>query len=579
MGREFEHFSVPDSGDRLQYDADFESPESPIIPIIADSPDPLVSAARQVLDAASSLMGRTIHWMAIPAAALRETPRTSSYWQAAFDAFRHFRIGIIGSQIHPDQPTRISTSDFLREAGLDVTMHHHSKKWLAPSDQSSDWTAITIFWNHSEDSGAALEYGPDRSVTSSFRNLLLETGSDPSKIPTGPTGFGVRPHSARGTESTLDIAMDFALEHDRNTLTIAHQSDRFPRSEGSFQRWAHSTLDTEYGDAIIDEESFHDGPGGFPADEIIIRDRLTNTLVQELSSHPTEHDVIVAPAGAATLLSSLASEVLSTIDPAPSIRIGDGQLATVFNRTAHGKPRNVPTSPIAAFLSGCLLFDYIGWVDSATALRKAISAAIADVVSQRSLSTQAGQWKTTSLDTFTVAVLNRLATFEADPGSGGVRTTSGERQLIKHTIAGLYTLLFEDHLSPEEIELNQLLHADEEADVYLPEVGLNFEYWRQWSVERRMEVLLHELAHVDETAGERDHGDEFYARLVELTEIAADRSHALEDLFAEPIDFTQVSRYLIESVHEETIESDFDSVSARQTKLADQLGLGAKEYF
>jgi isocitrate dehydrogenase len=110
-----------------------------------------------------------------------------------------------------------------------------------------------------------------------------------------------------------------------------------------------------------------------------------------------------------------------------------------------------------------------------------------------------------------------------------------------------------------------------EAEIYLPSVGINFRYWRLWSVERRIEVLLHELAHVENY--EDDHAPAFYERLVELVEIAEDRRPDLEASFGTSIDFDLVKRHVVESVHEYVIERDIDTVAERRRAVGRALGV------
>jgi isocitrate dehydrogenase len=226
-------------------------------------------------------------------------------------------------------------------------------------------------------------------------------------------------------------------------------------------------------------------------------------------------------------------------------------------------------NPIGLLLAGRLLFEYLGWQDAASVVRDAIAGTLADGLLPPGVRHGNARGTPVSVETFADAVVERLDPSAEEPGSGGVRSSAEERAAIKGAIASLHNALFEDELAPADVTLNQLLDEDEEADVSLPEVGINFYYWRRWSVERRLEVLLHELAHVDEDPGEPDHGDEFYERLVELTELAAEWQPELEAVLGDPLDFDRVVRLVVEPVHEETIEPDRDSVAERRRELRD----------
>ncbi|MFW5920035.1 MAG: hypothetical protein ACOCSF_07600, partial [Halanaeroarchaeum sp.] len=189
----------------------------------------------------------------------------------------------------------------------------------------------------------------------------------------------------------------------------------------------------------------------------------------------------------------------------------------------------------------------------------------------RDLGRQTARTDSVSAAEFADRVIDHIHAPDEPSLSDGVRTTPEERAAITGTIAGVYNVLFEDRIQPADIELNQLRNEDEEADIYLPEVGINFRYWRRWSVERRLEVLLHEFAHVENY--DDGHGPSFYDRLVELAEIAEDWQGELEVIFDDPIDFDLLKRYLVESVHEETIELDVESVANRKRALREAFEL------
>lgn len=144
-------------------------------------------------------------------------------------------------------------------------------------------------------------------------------------------------------------------------------------------------------------------------------------------------------------------------------------------------------------------------------------------------------------------------------------------------VTGLYNLLFTDTLDPDEIELYYIESEYVEAEIQLPYIGVNRQQWEQeWSTERKLEVLLHEFAHIEEAEDELDHEPTFYNRLVELAEIAQAHQSELETLFGTKIEFETVYQHIVESVNEYTVESDLDDVETRQKILREEFGLSAE---
>ena len=578
---DFERLSVPEGGEAIAYDDGFRSPDAPIVPVAHGADDALIAASRRVLDAAVDLMGREVHWLRIYIGEAARERYDDPLPADTVRALRRFRLGLVGSPTASRRDAVRLETELQRRVGLTAAVDHRSRlKGLPTPLRDGHNIELAVFRDVTEDAAAAIEYAPDQAETAEFRESLLATADDPERIPTEPTGYGVRPISAGGTESVVDAAMEYALDEDRRTVTVVHQGDRLPASEGSFLGWARTYLTDEYDDATIDESTFRETyDGRYPEDEVVILQRRTDELCRDLLTRPEAYDVIVAPALGGTYVSAVAAEAIGGVDVAPGVTIGDGRIVAAPQLTNEQRHRVAGDNPIGAIRSGCLLFEYIGWEDAASVARSAISAALADGIFPRDLSRRSGHGTAVTADEFADAVIERLSLDDREPGSGGVHTTPNERAEIRRLIAGTYNVVFEDQLSPGDIELNQLLGEDEEADVYLPEVGLNFYYWRRWPVERRLEVLLHELAHVEEADGERDHGDEFYDRLTELTELATEWADELEDLFGESIDFDRLYRFIVESVHEETIEPDLETVRERQRTLCEQFGLDPEAHY
>ncbi len=142
---------------------------------------------------------------------------------------------------------------------------------------------------------------------------------------------------------------------------------------------------------------------------------------------------------------------------------------------------------------------------------------------------------------------------------------------IESSVVSLYSLLYDDDLTKDELELYEVKDESCEAEVYLPDFGLNFEAWRQWSTEKRVEVLIHEFAHVENY--EDDHYPSFWDRVVELTEVVTENQEAVEAVFDADLDTDTFRRTVVESIHEEVIETDTDTVEDRKVEVCEALGV------
>jgi len=145
---------------------------------------------------------------------------------------------------------------------------------------------------------------------------------------------------------------------------------------------------------------------------------------------------------------------------------------------------------------------------------------------------------------------------------------------LHDVVIGVYEVVFEKDLRPDDVALYAIESPHVEAEIEFPNIGINRRQWtEEWSPERKLEVLLHEFAHVEEAPDELDHDPAFYERLMALAENAAANSDAVESLFDAPIDFRAVKRHIVDSVNEYTIESHLDTVAERRDVLRDELAL------
>lgn len=573
-----EDVEPPDKGTRVQYDAEsgsFGMADSPIIPYVHGDGvgEIVVSAARRVLDAAADETGREIHWLQVYLGEEAERRYGAVLPEETINVLERFRIGLIGSLSTDSNHRTEARFKHRLEVYADVSPISHLR-WTPSAVATREGVDVVCFRDITEDTAAGFEY-PDGSRAAGRIRQFLEMELNQTDIESGAAGFGIRPVTRSGTERVVERAIEYALDNDRNRMTVVHRGDQLPATEGGFGKWALTFAEEEYGEATITEEAFRAEYDDYPESELVVAEKHTNDVCRDLLTDPTHLDVLVAPPSAGEYVATVASEAVGGSGVTPSAILGDGYLfaGPLQGSTPESGEENKP-NPIAAIQAGCLLVEALGWEDTAGVIRDAIEAALADGLVTPDMARQTARSDAVTTTEFTDRIIEHLRNPRAQD-SGGVRTTDAERAEIKRKIVGLYNVVFEDQLRATDIQLNQLRSEDEEADIYLPEVGINFRYWRQWSVERRLEVLLHEFAHVEDY--DDDHEPSFYDRLVELTEIAESWQSELNVVFDEPIDFRSVKQHIIDSVHEETIEPGIESVDERKQALRQRFDISSGE--
>ncbi len=152
-----------------------------------------------------------------------------------------------------------------------------------------------------------------------------------------------------------------------------------------------------------------------------------------------------------------------------------------------------------------------------------------------------------------------------------VRTTPGERERIKEVIAGVHNAVFAAKLQPDDITLTQLLSEENEMDTYGRRFGVNVALWREWGVEKKLEVVLHEMAHLAEPA--QGHRPSFWEHFIDIIEVAEAHQEELEDVFDTAIDFDRVKQIVVDEVHPGIIDRRMDTVAERREWCRRRFGL------
>lgn len=565
---------VIEGGEVIDFDGAFISPESAVIPYADGSDSSIVRATRRVIDEATAAMGRDISWLPIDVGDPREAG--GEFLPApSVRTLKRFRLGLIGPIASDLAGRRRRERELQRHFGSTQFCHQFApKKWLPRPHRVGRAIDLTVFRNGSGEIGAQSDSMSKGSRIHGHDHPRHSTPVVGQPTPPEPSPAREESTSGSATETLVDTAMEYALDRDRNSITIAHQDGSPGGSAGSFLRVAREYLSTAYADAVVNEGTFlSELEGRFPDEEIVVLERQLDELIRGLLREPDMFDVVIATGFGGEHLSTLAGEVGSSDSVTPGLAISEGLLIAHTQDLTGEQTEPSWSNPLGTLLSSCLLLEYIGWGDVVTVIQRAIYETLAAGVGPRGLYREDPPDNPASTEAFVGALIERVNARERTPGAGGRRTSQRERFEIRSLIVGIYNLLFDDQLSLRDIELNQLFDEDEEADIYLPEVGINFYYWRRWTNERRLEVLLHELAHVKQSGGERDHGQEFYDRLVAVTNLAADRKSGFEILFGDSIDFERVRELVVESVHEETIEPDLERVEDRKRILRTQFDI------
>ncbi len=228
---------------------------------------------------------------------------------------------------------------------------------------------FVIFRENTEDVYAGIEWQADSSEAKKVRTFLeAEFGR---KL-TENTGIGIKPISKEATERLVRMAMRYALEKNRKTLTIVHKGNIMKFTEGAFRNWAYDVIKREFTDKVVIE-----GEGELSKDKVLVNDRIADAMFQQIVLRPDEYSVIVTPNLNGDYLSDAAAALVGGLGMAPGANIGDGY--AVFEATHGTAPKYAgldKVNPSSVILSGVMMFEYLGWNEAAHLITKAIEKTI-----------------------------------------------------------------------------------------------------------------------------------------------------------------------------------------------------------
>jgi isocitrate dehydrogenase len=193
---------------------------------------------------------------------------------------------------------------------------------------------------------------------------------------------GIKPMSRKNTDRLVSMAIRYALEHHRKSVTLVHKGNIMKYTEGAFRDWGYGVAREKYRDVTLTEaelyEKFH---GKHPAGKIVIKDRIADAMFQQLLLRPEEYDVIATPNLNGDYLSDAAAAQIGGLGMAPGANIGD--CCALFEATHGTAPKYAgqdKVNPGSLILSGVEMFRFLGWDEAAkrvvSALKKTISQGI-----------------------------------------------------------------------------------------------------------------------------------------------------------------------------------------------------------
>ena len=357
-------------------------PAQPIIPFIeGDGTGPDIwRASQHVFDSAVERAyggRRRIAWLEVLAGE-KAKDRTSSWLpDETLAAIDHYLVGIKGPLTTPVGGGFRSLNVALRQK-LDLYACVRPVRYFpgvpspvkAPQDVN-----MVIFRENTEDIYAGIEY---KAKTDDARRVIEflrdQMGVQTIRFP-ATSAIGIKPISEEGSKRLIRSAIEYALEHKYESLTLVHKGNIMKFTEGGFRDWGYAVAREEYGATDLDGGPWCRLPRG-----LVVKDVIADAFFQQILTRPREYGVIATMNLNGDYISDALAAQVGGIGIAPGANINYLTGHAIFEATHGTAPKYAgqdKVNPGSVILSGEMMFRYLGWHEAADLIVSSLEKTIA----------------------------------------------------------------------------------------------------------------------------------------------------------------------------------------------------------
>ena len=378
-------------------------PNNPTIPFIEGDgigPD-IWAAASRVIDAAvdKAYNGeKKIEWLEVLAG--EKAFNQTGEWlpQETLDKINEYLIAIKGPLTTPIGGGIRSLNVALRQQlDLYVCLRpvRHFEGVPSPVKKPED-VDMVIFRENTEDIYAGIEYAQGSEEVKKVINFLKEEmGVNKIRFPE-TSGIGIKPVSKEGTERLVRSAIEYAIKHNRPSLTLVHKGNIMKFTEGGFKQWGYDLAEREYGDKVFTWDQYDrikEAEGveaankaqdeALAAGKVLVKDSIADIFLQQILTRPNEFDVVATMNLNGDYISDALAAQVGGIGIAPGANINYVTGHAIFEATHGTAPKYAgqdKVNPSSVLLSGVLMLEHLGWQEAADLITNSVEKTIASKV-------------------------------------------------------------------------------------------------------------------------------------------------------------------------------------------------------
>lgn len=385
----YQHIKIPANGQKITVNKDFSLnvPDRPIVPFIEGDGTgvDITPVMKQVVNAAvkQAYQGkREIQWMEVYAGEKATHIYDKDTWlpNETLEAVKEFIVSIKGPLTTPISGGIRSLNVALRQQ-LDLYICLRPVRYFAgtPSPlKEPELTNMVIFRENSEDIYAGIEWQADSAEAKKVIHFLQnDMGVKKIRFPEH-CGIGIKPVSKDGTSRLVKSAIQYAIDHERDSVTLVHKGNIMKFTEGGFRDWGYAVARDEFGAKLIEAGPWMVMKHPKTGKDIIIKDVIADAFLQQILIRPADYSVIATLNLNGDYISDALAAQVGGIGIAPGANMGDG--VAMFEATHGTAPKYAgqnKVNPGSLILSAEMMLRYMGWNEAADRIIHGIEGAIA----------------------------------------------------------------------------------------------------------------------------------------------------------------------------------------------------------
>ena len=384
-----EHIQIPANGEAITVNADFSInvPDRPIIPFIeGDGIGVDVTPAMLTVVNAAVMRAygeqRKIAWMEIYAGEKATRQYGANEWlpKETLEMMQRYVVSIKGPLTTPVGGGIRSLNVAIRQE-LDLFICLRPVRYFTgvPSPVKEPWkTDMVIFRENSEDIYAGIEWQADSAEANEVIAFLREKmGVTKIRFPEH-CGIGIKPVSKAGSMRLVKAALQYAIDNQRDSVTLVHKGNIMKFTEGAFKEWGYEVARDQFGGQLLDGGPWMTIINPKTNTPIVIKDMIADAFLQQILLRPEDYSVIATLNLNGDYLSDALAAQVGGIGIAPGANLSDS--IAVFEATHGTAPKYAghnKVNPGSLILSAEMMLRHLGWLEAADYIITGMEGAIA----------------------------------------------------------------------------------------------------------------------------------------------------------------------------------------------------------